>query len=258
METHHILAIAVSGIIAGFMNAIAGGGTILTFPTLLFVGMNSIEANATSTLALMVGIAGSVYGYKKQIPAIRPWLKHLTPVSVLGGVAGAVLLTLTPPAFFDKLVPFLILFATVLFLSQRFFAQKAAQAIFHTSATGEHKSPWGLIAFQFVIALYGGYFGAGIGILMLASLGFMGLQDIHQMNTLKTILAGWINLVAALYFIWQGLIHWPVAGILALGATAGYYGGSVFSQKISPALVRKLIGAIGLAIAVWLFIDRFF
>ena len=256
MEGWSILILVLAGAAAGFVNSIAGGGTILTFPTLILVGMNSIQANATSTVALIVGIAGSVYGYRGQLLAVRPWLAEMAPCSVIGGLLGGVLLTVTPTRFFDGLVPFLILFATVLFMVQGLIARRfSAGGSLLPKANG--RMHWAAILFQFLIALYGGYFGAGIGILMLATLGWIGLKDIHQMNTVKTILGGLINVVAAAYFVCKGLVDWGNVGLLALGALPGYYAGSVFSQKIAPGRVRQLIAGVGLLMAAYLFYQRF-
>jgi uncharacterized membrane protein YfcA len=256
MEGWNILILVLAGAAAGFVNSIAGGGTILTFPTLILLGMNSIEANATSTVALIVGIGGSVYGYRRQIPAVQPWLAELAPCSVIGGLLGGVLLTVTPTHIFDRLVPFLILFATLLFMTQGFISRRL-------SAGGSLLAPvngrmhGAVILFQFLIALYGGYFGAGIGILMLATLGWIGLNDIHQMNTVKTVLGGLINIVAAAYFAYKGLVDWGNMGLLALGAVPGYYAGSVFSQKIAPERVRQMITGTGLLMATYLFYQKF-
>ena len=163
---------------------------MLTFPALLAFGMPAIRANATSTVALLVGIIGSAYGFREHLPAAAVWIRRFGLVSVIGGFLGALLLTMTPAETFEKLVPFLLLFASVLFMAQNVFGRIAeAEAAAHT----RH----GVIsvALQFLVALYGGYFGAGIGILMLAVFGLMGLHDIHEMNTLKTVLSALINLV---------------------------------------------------------------
>jgi uncharacterized membrane protein YfcA len=251
MALSSLLVLFAAAGIAGFVNAIAGGGTILTFPTLLFLGVNSIVANATSTLALILGNFGSVYGFRRQIPAVRHWLINFIPVSLAGGVLGSALLTFTPTKIFDGLVPFLLFFATVLFMAQNFFAH-------HFVGTEEQRKPApAAYVAQFLISVYGGYFGAGIGILMLATLGVIGLRDIHNMNTVKTVLSCLINLVAALYFIACGLIDWPKMWIMAAGALPGYYLGSVFAQSISPRTVRRIISSVGLAITAWLFYQKF-
>ena len=234
------------------MNAIAGGGTIITFPLLIAFGMPAIQANATSTVALTVGIFGSVYGYRQNLPAAKPWMKLLGPVSLVGGLFGAWLLTVTSEKFFNDLVPFLILFATVLFLLGNVLNRLAGfDALEMTTHSAKRFTA---AAAQFAVAVYGGYFGAGIGILMLASFALIGLKNIHEMNAIKTVLGGLINVVAAVYFVWAGLVQWPEAIVMMIGSTIGYYGGAALTQKISQAQVRLLIAGIGLALSavfVW-------
>jgi uncharacterized membrane protein YfcA len=166
-----------------------------------------------------------------------------------------VLLKSTGERTFARLVPFLILFATLLFMSRGFmrrFGQSGADGSAQSRAV-----VWGTVVFQFGVAIYGGYFGAGIGILMLASLGFIGLSHIHEMNTLKTILGSLINLVAAIWFILAGLIHWPKAGVMILGALAGYFLGAHFAQRIPQPRVRQLITLVGLVLSAVTFYQQF-
>jgi uncharacterized membrane protein YfcA len=251
-EIAGLLSAAMAG---GAINAVAGGGTLVTFPTLLMFGTPPIVANATSTLALVIGTSGGIYGFRQHLQAVRPWLWRFVPISIAGGLIGSILLTLTSNRVFAKLVPFLILFATLLFLAQgmvrSFVKEKSAET------TDSHSLVWGSMAFQFLVSIYGGYFGAGIGILMLASLGFIGLRHIHEMNTLKTILGSLINAVAALWFVSAGLIHWPKAGVMTIGAVFGYFLGSHFSQRISHARVRQIITLIGLALSILTFYQQF-
>jgi uncharacterized membrane protein YfcA len=244
MPLTEMLGLLAAAIAGGAINAVAGGGTLVTFPTLLFFGTPPVIANATSTLALVIGTSGGIYGYRHHLNPVKPWLWRFVPVSLLGGLIGAFLLTRTGDRTFSKLVPFLILFATVLFLAQGAFRRFTGLEERSGSPARPH-AIWGAIAFQFGVAIYGGYFGAGIGILMLASLGFIGLSNIYEMNTLKTILASLINLVAAVWFIFAGLIHWPKAGIMTVGALAGYFLGSHYSQRIPQKRVRQIITLIG-------------
>ena len=240
----------------GAINAVAGGGTLVTFPTLLFFGTPAIVANATSTLALVVGTSGSLYGYRRHIASVRPWLWRFAPVSVLGGLAGSTLLTRTSNQVFAKLVPFLILFATLVFVAQGLFRRIAAVE----SRAGKSESRLavlGAVIFQLLVAIYGGYFGAGIGILMLASLGFIGFKDIHQMNTLKTILGSAINVTAALLFVCAGLIDWPRAGIMTVAAIAGYFLGAHYAQRIHQKSVRQIITVIGFILSAITFYKQF-
>ncbi len=254
----HGLILALAGCIAGLMNSIAGGGTLVTFPTLIYVGLPSIASNATSTVALLPATIGGAIGYRNKIRKIFPWLKLFVPVSLIGGLIGGILLVQTPSKMFDSMVPFLILFATILFMAQSSFAQ-----FFGSRAAKSHQQLpskrwiYGSVTFQFAVAVYGGYFGAGIGILMLASLGVLGFEDIHEMNTLKVILGFLINIVAALYFVVSGLIYWPEAIVMACGAVVGGYSGAHFAQKVPQKKVRVVITAIGLVISAVMFYRQF-
>jgi uncharacterized protein len=256
MSVIEIIGLISAGMAAGIINAVAGGGTLVTFPTLLAFGTPPVIANATSTLALVVGMAGSVFGYRKHLATVKPWLWRFVPVSILGGLIGSALLTRTSNATFAKLIPFLILFATILFMAQGMFRRLAIFDETHENHAQPHRI-WLAIAFQFAVAIYGGFFGAGIGILMLASLGFIGLSNIHEMNTLKTVLGSLINLVAAVWFVFAGLIHWPKAGIMTLGALAGYYLGSHYSQRIPQKHLRGIIATIGFVISAVTFYKQF-
>ncbi len=233
------------------MNALAGGGTILTYPTLLFLGESAIVANATSTIALLPGAAASMWGYRREVGRHRGWLKTLLVPSLLGGAAGSVLLLATPAKTFERLAPFLILFATALFLLQGRLARTGR------STGAAPPSPRRLAAallFQFGVAVYGGYFGAGIGILMLATLGFLGLSDIHAMNGLKNFFGMCINAVAAAYFIARGAVAWPAAVVMIGGAIAGGYGGARFARRIGREKSRAAVAVIGFGIAALLFL----
>jgi uncharacterized membrane protein YfcA len=270
MTAFEILALAASAFAAGVMNAMAGGGTILTFPTLLLIGVSPITANATSTVALLPGVAASLVGYRREVRAHRPWLKTLFLPSLVGGAIGSFLLLRTPEKLFAALAPQLVLFATVLFMLQGVVARRAARRA--QNAPGQSPAdkpdsplnpatPGGLTASRFAlasllqlaVAVYGGYFGAGIGILMLALLGFLGLSDIHAMNGLKAFFNFTINSVAAAYFIVQGAVDWPAALVLATGAIAGGYGGARLARRIGQKKARAAVVVIGLLVTAVLF-----
>ncbi len=256
MSGFEVIGLGLAAAAGGAINAVAGGGTMITFPALLAFGMAPVSANATSTLALVLGTSGSIYGYRRHIGPVRPWLRRFVPVSVLGGLGGAVLLQYTSNEVFSRLVPFLILFATILFR-----ARGAMGKIRSGTPSGNGAcAGWAgwAVAFQLGVALYGGYFGAGIGILMLASLGLMGLRDIHQMNTIKTILGSLINVVAGIWFVVAGLVVWPQAAVMTVGAMGGYFLGAHYSQRIAQARVRQIIAGIGLALSVATFYVEFF
>ncbi len=253
MPLSEIIGLMLAAAVAGAINAVAGGGTIITFPTLLLFGTSPKIANATSTLALVIGTSGSIYSFRGHWGVIKPWLWRFVPVSIIGGVLGAALLNLTSEKAFGKLVPFLILFATVLFVSQGI----VRRYLNLEARSGHPHAILGAILFQFAVALYGGYFGAGIGILMLASLGFIGMSNIHEINALKNLLGSLINLVAAVWFIFAGLIHWPKVGVMTVGALVGYFLGAHYSQRISQQRVRQIIPAIGFALSAITFYREF-
>lgn len=249
------LVLVASAFGAGAMNAMAGGGTILTFPTLIFLGMPAVTANATSTVALLPGVAASMAGFRREISAHRGWLRTLFLPSLLGGALGSILLLRTPEKTFQHLAPLLILFATILFmlrgaLAKRFAPQAGTGALDPSSLSPGRWAAATLL--QLGVAVYGGYFGAGIGILMLALLGFLGLTDILAMNGLKNFFSLCINGVAAGYFILKGAVSWPEAAVLAVGAVLGGYGGARFSRHIGQEKARAAVVVIGLLVTALL------
>jgi len=254
VSAEHIVVLLAASAGGGVMNALAGGGTLLTFPTLVLLGMPAVQANATSTIALLPGAASSLAGYRREVGAHREWLKTLLVPSLLGGALGSVLLLMTPERTFRHLAPFLVLFATLLFLFQILSARK-------DEGPGEPRRPqaarWAVAtALQFGVAVYGGYFGAGIGILMLVILGYLGLTDIHAMNGLKNFFGICINSVAAAYFILRGAVDWPVALVMVAGAIVGGYAGAHFARRIGKVKARLAVVVIGFGITVLLFLQR--
>jgi len=256
MHAIEVIALIIAAVAAGAINAVAGGGTLVTFPVLLLFGTTPIIANATSTVALVLGTAGSIFGYRRHVAMVKTWLARFLPVSLLGGLVGSVLLTRTSNEVFGKLVPFLILFATILFLAQGAFRRFAGNHLTEVGSVRQRSIVWAVV-FQFAVAVYGGYFGAGIGILMLASLGFIGLTNIYEMNALKTILGSLINLVAAIWFVTAGLVDWPRALIMTVGALGGYFLGAHYSQRISQRAVRWIITGVGFTITAVTFYKQF-
>ncbi|KAA0253416.1 MAG: sulfite exporter TauE/SafE family protein [Acidobacteria bacterium] len=243
MTPAHVLALVASSFGAGVMNALAGGGTILTFPTLVLLGMPSIQANATSTVALLPGAAASLAGYRREVAAHREWLKTLFLPSLLGGAIGSVLLLRTPERLFSRMAPFLVLFATLLFLLQVATSRRS-----EAPPRPGHRGRAGLLAatlFQLGVAVYGGYFGAGIGILMLVVLGWLGLSDIHAMNGLKNFFGICINVVAAAYFVLRGAVDWPAALVMVAGASLGGFAGAHFARRIGREKARAAVVVIG-------------
>jgi uncharacterized membrane protein YfcA len=240
------LLLCLSAAAAGAVNSVAGGGTLLSFPPLLRL-MAAVEANATSTVALMPGsIAGGI-GYRREVWECRKLILRLLIPSILGGVVGSLLVTRLPPSVFATLVPWLILTAALLFLIQGPIKRLVKQ---------KHGPPGpvasiGVILGQFVIAVYGGYFGAGIGILMLSVLPFMGTKTIHETNAAKTILAACINGVTVFIFMLKGLVVWPFALAMMISAIVGGYAGARVARRLPALYVRLLVVAIGFGLGVY-------
>jgi uncharacterized membrane protein YfcA len=241
-----------AGVVAGAINSVAGGGTLISFPSLIAFGVPPVPANATNTAAVCPGSLSSAYAYRHDFPKDHGVLTVLALPSALGGLLGAWVLAITPNWLFARIVPFLVLFATLLFANRKRFSSRMG----FIPKEGEHTSTggkvWGFF-FQLFVAAYGGYFGAGIGILMLASLGVMGFHDIHTMNALKTVLATVINGVALVYFIAKGLVVWPIALLMAAGAIAGGYIGARLAKRVNQKYLQIFIVAVGLFVSAWLF-----
>lgn len=259
-------ALFLAAVLAGALNSVAGGGSFISFPTLLFTGVPSIPANATNTIAMFPGSVASIPAYRKDFANERRELLLFSAVSVVGGVLGAVILLRTPPKLFDHLIPWLLLIATLIFafggsVGQWLRARREgcapadAASMDDGSVTGE-QSPRALLvvmAVQFIIAMYGGFFGGGIGIMMLAGLSLLGMRDIHAMNALKVVLASVINGVAVIAFIIAGAIYWPQALVMIVGAVTGGYGGAALAHRVPPLYVRRFVIVVGLLISAYFF-----
>lgn len=253
MEWSTAAAIFGAGFCAGMINSVAGGGTLVSFPTLLWLGRDPILANATNAVALWPGSLAAMLGFRRSLADSRRWLILLGIPSVCGGLLGAILLLKTPSSTFSAMVPWLILLATALLAAQEPIGR--ALRSYHS---GPPSRTWwaGAILFQFLVALYGGYFGAGIGIMMLAALSLLRVTDIYRMNGLKNFFAVCINAVAAIWFAYSGAVLWTDALVMALGAVAGGYGGAGLARKAGPRLVRLAAVVVGLGMAVSLFLRR--
>jgi len=231
---------------AGAINSIAGGGTLITFPVLIWLGLDPKVANATSTVALWPGLFGGLFGYRRELADSSKLLFRLGSISVIGGAIGAWLLIFTPSLLFARLVPFLILFATILFTLQGAINRRLK---LQPVVAEPHASWWlGAIIFQFFSAIYGGYFGAGNGILMLAAMGLLGLRDLHRANGIKNFLGICINSIAVLSFSLTHLVVWPDSLLMAVGALLGGYAGASMAVRIGQTIVRRAIVVIGFGI----------
>lgn len=243
-----------TGIIAGILNAVAGGGSFLSFPVMLFIGVPPVEANATNTVALWPGLASSSASYWRHLKVPRRLLLPLLVTSVLGGLAGAVLLVKTPQQTFLYLVPWLLLGATVLFM---FGNRLRALAGGRDGTSLVQHTSWQAISMacvlQLAVGVYGGYFGAGIGFVMLAMMTLLGMREIHVMNALRITLAAVINAVAVVTFIVSGAVFWGQCLVMMAGALSGGWFGAQYAQKADPRKVRWLIIALGLSLSAYFF-----
>ncbi|MCC7055546.1 MAG: sulfite exporter TauE/SafE family protein [Gemmatimonadaceae bacterium] len=256
-----LAGVMVASLLGGAANSVAGGGTLLTFPALVGLGVPMVAANATSTVALWPGSLSSMLGYRDALRGVGTWARVLVVPSLLGGALGAWLLTRTSDAQFKALVPWLVLGATLLFLSQKRVGHwlrarigATAPELLSPDALPAPPGRWAM-AVQFAVAIYGGYFGAGAGIVMLAAFGLLGLTNVHQMNGLKNIMALLFNFVAIVTFAASGLVQWPIAAVMAVGSIAGGHVAARVAQRMNQDVMRQLIGLIGIASAVWLFVS---
>jgi uncharacterized membrane protein YfcA len=239
------LILAAAGFAAGVINAIAGGGSLLSFPALLLTGMSPIVANATNTVAVWPGSLSSAWAYRGQLAQHRQRVWLLAWPSLIGGLLGSFIVLHTSERVFAGLVPWLIIFACVLLALQ----PRIARLLEHRVGAGRHALSLLWIA-QFLIAIYGGYFGAGMGILTLAALAILLRGSLQDANAIKVFLALLINGIAALYFLASGAGRLPEAAVMALASLAGGYVGARLAQRLPAALMRWLVVVYGLCIAL--------
>jgi uncharacterized membrane protein YfcA len=255
MTLMHALTLLGTAGVAGALNSVAGGGSFLTFPALLFVGVPPVVANATSTVGLWPASVSSGLAYRREFQAIRSsGLLSLAATSFVGGLLGAILLLRTSDSTFVRLVPYLLLAATVLFtVGPRF------SAWVKSSRKENAPVPIGIVlALEVVIAIYGGYFGGGVSILLLAALSLFGMTEIHEMNAAKVMLGAVINGISVVAFVIAGAVDWTAALTMALGAVAGGYFGAAFARKIAPRHVRKFVLMVAWAMTAVFFVKSFY
>lgn len=274
-----ILITFVAAVLGGTLNGVAGGGTFLTLPSLLYVGVPPIQANATSSAALWPGSAAAAWALRKELlRQNKKLLLVLGITSFIGGTSGALLLLVTSQSTFVHMIPYLLLLATILFtlsplvsarIKRGLAERRKRAALVKVNAAGEVVEEvtmarettggpslpalMGIAALQLVIAVYGGYFGGGIGILMLASLGMLGIEDLNEMNAVKNVLAACINGVAIITFIVAGAIVWLNALIMVAGAILGGYGGVYFARKLDQRIVRGFVIFVGCVMTIYFF-----
>ena len=237
MTAGEAMLLVGAGAIGGALNAVAGGGSFFTFPGLVLIGIPSVSANATSTLALWPAAVASLTAYRRELRASAKRLAVFGGISLVGGIVGAVILVRTPTAAFDRVVPFLMLVATTLFTFGPRITHRLGRA---DPARKEGSLLAGALA-QFVISIYGGYFGGGMGIMMLAAFALMGMQDIHRMNALKMLLTVGVNAAALATFVGSGIIVWSAGLVMVVGAVTGGYVGAAFARRLNQRWVRTFI-----------------
>jgi uncharacterized membrane protein YfcA len=254
------IALFIAALLAGALNSVAGGGSFISFPTLILTGVPPIQANATNTVALWPGSLASVAAYRRELRSARH-VALLSVMSVVGGVLGAYLLLHTPAATFSHLIPYLLLLATGLFAFSPAITRRLRGRAVHPNHSAPAPGPsrrtvGGIALLQFVTAVYGGFFGGGIGIIMLATLALIGMEDIHAMNGLKTVLATLINGVATLTFIIDRAVVWPQALVMLVGAVVGGYAGAAIARRLDPLLVRRFVIVVGVVMTIYFFVRR--
>jgi uncharacterized membrane protein YfcA len=251
LNLHDAIFLFFAGALGGGINAIAGGGSFVSFPALLFTGVPPVPANATNTLALWVGTSASGGAYPQKLNIPRRVMVPLVVTSVIGGLAGAFLLIKTPAQTFLHVLPWLLLGATLLFAFGKHLTGRISAGISHDASNA---AVTGASIFELIVAVYGGYFGGGIGIMNLAMLAALGMTDIHAMNKLKVILGGVINGVATATFIATGAILWPQGAVMTVGAILGGVSSAHYSQKLPQAWVRSFVILVGTAMTIYFFI----
>src|SRR6202050_3426710 len=257
LEIAHALFLFFAAVIAGTLNALAGGGSFISFPALLFTGVAPVQANATNTVALWPGLAASSLAYLKRLNIPKRLLIPLLVTSVGGGWAGALLLLKTPQRTFLHFVPWLLVSGTFLFA----FGNKIRSFAGKSAVNDDlQKASWRAIIvssfIELIVAVYGGYFGAGIGFVILGMLAALGMRDIHAMGAIRTLLAAAVNAAAVLTFIVAGAVLWPQFAVMVAGALTGGWFGARFAQKADPQKVRVLVIGVGLAMSAYFFVTR--
>jgi uncharacterized membrane protein YfcA len=247
MDFYNLAFAFLAALAAGFVNAIAGGGTLISFPVLIAIGIPPVSANVTNTIALCPGYFGGAIAQRKDLLSQTRRVWKILPVSIIGGIAGGLLLLNTSENSFRSLIPYLILMSAILLAFQpmlKKFVETRSQQALHP------KTKDGLLLFViFLAALYGGYFGAGLGVILLAVLGLLIDDSLIKLNALKQIISLSVNVSAAIYFCFSGLVNWPIVAVMVFGSVVGGNIGGRTASFIKPALLRWAVVIIGFAVA---------
>ena len=247
---NELLLIAAAGILGGAMNGVAGGGSFVTLPVLVAAGVPSLNANATNTVALVPSALASAFAYRHDFEGFEGVkLSAMAIVSVIGGAIGAVLLLYTPQSVFDKMFPFLLLFGVLVFAFGRELGEELRKRMtIH---------PGALLAVQFVLGIYGGYFGGAVGVMMLAAWSVLTAASINAMQATRNLLNASMNATASLLFLLGGLVYWKPMAVLLISSTIGGYLASVFGRRLNPALARIVISCLNAGIVMVVFWRKF-
>ena len=241
------VAVVVAGLLAGMINAVVGSGTLITFPTLLALGVPPVTANVSNTVGLVPGSFSGAYGYRRELSGQGRRVARLGTASALGGIAGGLLLLVLPEAAFEAIVPALILLGCALVI----LGPRISAATAHRRRPGAHG---GAVLFGtiFGLGIYGGYFGAAQGILLVAVLSIALDDDLQRINALKNVLAGIVNLTAAVLFIVVAAVDWQVAALIAIGAMMGGLLGARVGRRLPNSVLRGVIVVVGVSVSLWL------
>jgi uncharacterized membrane protein YfcA len=255
LQPLHAIFLLLAAIVAGALNAVAGGGSFISFPVLLFTGVPPVQANATNTVALWTGLVTSSRAYFHRLDVPRRLLVPLLLSSIMGGLIGGLLLVKTPQRTFLHLIPWLLLAATVLFV----FGPRLRAVAVKSATEGLAHTSWRVLTlvaiFELLVGIYGGYFGAGIGFMMLAMFAILGMRDIHSMNALRTLLATVVNAAAVVTFIMSRAVFWRQCLVMIAGALLGGWLGAHVAQKADPRKVRAFVIVLGFAMSAYFFVD---
>ena len=254
MSVINEVLIFLAALAAGFINAIAGGGTLVSFPVLLAIGIPPIVANVTNTVALVPGTIGGMWGQREFFQSQYRRLLKLLPVAIVGGIAGGLLILNTSENTFRSFIPYLILLATMLLAAQAHIKNWVVARI--GNVHHETHSPFFMMSMVFLAAIYGGYFGAGLGVILMAVLGLVTDDSLTRLNFLKQALGFAINLAAAVYFAFSGKVDWWVALVMIFGSLTGGYIGGKLAGKIKPGLLRWIVVSAGLIAAIAFFLKE--
>jgi uncharacterized protein len=251
IDLYKDLILLGAGLLAGMFNAVAGGGTFISMPVLIYAGLPSVAANASSTVALFPGSLASIYAYRKDFEDFdHVPLKQLIFISIIGGFIGAILLLVTPSSNFDKIIPWLVLLGAVMFI----FGKQVAKMLENSFKLNK----WILLSVQFVLGIYGGYFGGGAGIMMMAAWSMLGLTDIKVINVNKTLLVGAANSIAVVIFIISGEIYWLQTSIMLVATVAGGYFGAAYARKLNQKVLNALISFLIVLITIFFFYRAYY